>query len=190
MIDYTHKHPFRIRPYDDVWCIVTKSNSGHDITVADSLPEEMAEWMCEALNAYMTPAPAWTHTPPTEPGWYWFRNDLDTKPIIIEVDTYEKKLVGKDWAEVLRFRHHDYHSDYSGWITQRGVLFCGPISPPELPESEDEATNNQKPYMIKSERDVIVSELSKATTTAMRESMIRILEDASGKPPESEGVTL
>ena len=61
MSEYKHKHEFHIRPYDPGDCIVTKDNDGFDITVADSLPTDLAEWMCAALNVGIQLEKLWAY---------------------------------------------------------------------------------------------------------------------------------
>ncbi|HEX6827218.1 MAG TPA: hypothetical protein VF077_12945 [Nitrospiraceae bacterium] len=63
----------------------------------------------------------WTRSLPTKPGWYWYRNDLIQRKVIIEVN------------ESLEYQGEELKTRFGenrGW-------FHGPITPPPLPEGKE-----------------------------------------------------
>lgn len=60
--------------------------------------------------------PQWTDTPPTVPGWYWYRLQRTDEPYIIEGSLADGRM---EW----------YSGDALMYAEVRGQ-WCGPIEPP------------------------------------------------------------
>lgn len=84
--------------------------------------KQMLEYV---LTAALTPL-AWSSEKPSEPGWYWFRNDSkDIDPALVYVNV--------EWDEVGPWRHgeDDCH------LTDLHGQFAGPVTPPIPPPREE-----------------------------------------------------
>lgn len=119
MSGFKHNHEFRIRPYDsdnveNAWCIVTKDNNGFDITPCVDLTEELAEWMCAALNVGIGLEKLWAH-----------HNNPDTLNALAGHDPAAVVVIDREKWEAL-VKACEYSIEQSQYIDEAiGYADCG-----------------------------------------------------------------
>lgn len=68
----------------------------------------------------------WTKDLPTEPGWYWYRNDLCKDPSILKL-TMSDGVLGEAYSDS---ESCDFHS-VAFFSSVCDAQWAGPIEPPE-----------------------------------------------------------